>query len=57
MKCRDCTSCKKGWFSSNPNEYICIGVKEPFAINDINAECTEYEDKRDMTKKNIEVKI
>ena len=49
MKCRDCTSCKKGWFSSNPDEYVCIGVKEPFAINDINAECTEYEDKRDMT--------
>ena len=51
MKCRDCTSCKKGWFSSNPNEYVCIGVKEPFTINDINAECTEYKDTRDMTAK------
>ena len=51
MKCRDCTSCKKGWFLSNPDEYVCIGVKEPFTINDINAECTEYKDKRDMTAK------
>lgn len=49
MKCRDCTSRKKGWFSSNPNEYVCIGVKEPFTINNINAECTKYEDKCDMT--------
>ena len=49
MKCRDCTSCKKGWFSSNPNEYVCIDVKEPFTINDINAERTEYKDKRNMT--------
>ena len=49
MKCRDCTSCKKGWFLSNPDEYVCIGVKQPFVIYDINAECTEYEDKRDIT--------
>lgn len=49
MKCKDCKACKKGWFSSDPDEYVCIGVKEPFAINDINAECTEYKDKHDMT--------
>lgn len=49
MKCKDCGSCKKGWFPSKPYDYVCIGVKEPFMINDINKECTEYEDKRDMT--------
>ena len=49
MKCKDCGSCEKGWFPSRPNEYVCIGVKEPFAINDINAECTEYKDKHDIT--------
>ena len=26
-----------------PDEYVCIGVKEPFVISDYpNAECTEY---------------
>ncbi len=51
MKCRDCEACKKGWFSSSPDDYVCIGVKDPFVIYDINAECTEYEDKRNMTAK------
>ena len=49
MKCKDCSSCEKGWFPSRPYDYICIGVKYPFVIDDINKECTEYEDKRDMT--------
>ena len=49
MKCKDCKACKKGWFSSDSDEYVCIGVKEPFVINDVNTHCTEYEDKRDMT--------
>lgn len=49
MKCKDCKACKKGWFSSDPDDYVCIGVKEPFVINDINKECTEYEDKHDIT--------
>lgn len=49
MKCKDCGSCEKGWFPSRPYDYVCIGVKEPFVINDINKECTEYEDKRDIT--------
>lgn len=49
MKCKDCKACKKGWFSSDPDCYVCIGVKEPFVINDVNTHCTEYEDKRDMT--------
>lgn len=49
MKCKDCESCEKGWFSSNPDEYVCIGVPDPFVIDDVNTECTEYEDKRDMT--------
>lgn len=44
MKCKECNCCHKGWFKSRPNEYICTGVSEPFAIYDINAECTEYKD-------------
>lgn len=44
MKCKDCGSCKKGWFSSRPYDYVCIGVKEPFVIDDIYTECTQYED-------------
>lgn len=46
MKCKECNSCEKGWFASKPNEYVCIGVKHPFVISDINAECTEYPEKR-----------
>ena len=46
MKCRECDCCKKGWFKSKPNDYVCTGVREPFVINDINVECTEYPEKR-----------
>lgn len=51
MKCKDCDACVKGWFTSNPDDYVCIGVPDPFVIDDINAECTEYDDKRDTTEK------
>jgi hypothetical protein len=46
MKCVDCKCCKKGWFESKPNDYVCIGVKEPFVISNVNSECTEYSEKR-----------
>ena len=46
MKCMECSACKKGWFKSQPDEYVCIGVPEPFVISDVNAECTEYPEKR-----------
>lgn len=45
MKCKDCSSCKKGWFPSKPDEHVCIGVKVPFVISNINNECTEYSEK------------
>lgn len=41
-KCKDCDSCSKGFFKSKPNDYVCIGVKEPFVIADIDSYCTEY---------------
>jgi hypothetical protein len=46
MRCIDCDCCKKGWFKSKPEEYVCTGVKEPFLINNIYHECTEYPEKR-----------
>ena len=46
MKCRECSCCRKGWFTSRPNDYACIGVLEPFVIRDINVECTEYEERK-----------
>lgn len=52
MKCKECNSCKKGWFTSRPDEYVCIGVKTPFVIADINVECTEYPEKRN---KNVSI--
>ena len=28
MRCIDCDCCKKGWFKSKPEEYVCTGTKE-----------------------------
>lgn len=46
MKCCECSACRKGWFESQPDSYVCIGVLEPFVISDVNAECTEYSEKK-----------
>lgn len=48
MKCRDCNYCEKGWFESKPYLYVCTGVKHPFAISNIDNECTEYVYKREQ---------
>ena len=45
MKCNHCDHCRKGFFESKPEAYVCIGVPEPFVIDDINVECTEYPEK------------
>lgn len=42
MKCKDCSAAVKGFFNCYPDKHVCIGVKEPFVINDISVECTEY---------------
>lgn len=42
MKCKECPSCRKGWFEHKPKAYVCIGVKWPFVIDNIDRECTEY---------------
>jgi hypothetical protein len=36
MKCIECRCCRKGWYKSKPNSYVCIGVPEPFVISDVN---------------------
>lgn len=41
-KCKDCDYAVKDFFKCAPGEYVCIGVKEPFVIGDVNKECTEY---------------
>ena len=41
-KCKDCDYAVKDFFKCEPGKYVCIGVKEPFVIGDINKECTEY---------------
>lgn len=45
MKCKDCSACRKGFFKSKPDKYVCIGVKEPFVIENIDSYCTEYPEK------------
>ena len=45
MKCKDCNACHKGYFQSKPEDYVCIGVYEPFVIDNIDNECTEYPEK------------
>lgn len=52
MKCKDCGCCYYGWFPDKPNEYVCIGVKEPFIIKNVNGECTEYPEKNEVNKMN-----
>ena len=52
MKCKDCSCCTKGYFETQPNNYVCIGVKHPFVIKDINSECTQYLEKN-INKTNI----
>jgi hypothetical protein len=42
MKCKDCEAAVKDFFKCAPDKYVCIGVKEPFVIEDIDVECTEY---------------
>lgn len=46
MKCRDCDYCRLGYFESKPYSYVCIGVKEPFVVYDVDKECTEYPERR-----------
>ena len=46
MKCRDCDHCRLGYFKSKPYDYVCIGVKEPFVIYNIDEECSEYPERR-----------
>ena len=61
MKCRECNFCQEviisRWSSDyecwiKENIYKCFGVKEPFVINNIDVECTEYPEKRN---KNVSV--
>ena len=42
MKCKDCDYKMKGFFACAPDKYVCIGVKEPFVIGNIDSECTQY---------------
>lgn len=56
MKCKVCIHAKKGYFQNLPDEYVCIGVPEPFIIKDIESECTEYEEYKDEKIEVITVK-
>ncbi len=47
MKCKDCPCNVKGFFQCEPDAYTCIGVKEPFIIENIDVECTEYPEMRE----------
>lgn len=50
MKCKDCHACK-GKVVGDKMRYFCNGVKDPFVITDINHECTEYPERRDIVSK------
>lgn len=47
MRCKDCPCNIKGFFKCKPYAYVCTGVKEPFVIEDLNVECTEYPEMRE----------
>lgn len=50
MKCKNCDSCKKGYFKSKPEKCVCIAAKTPFVIKDINHECTEYPERKNSNE-------
>lgn len=48
MKCSECTACRYVTYNNHTHngEWKCYGVKEPFTIEDIEQECTEYPEMR-----------
>lgn len=42
LKCKNCLACEKGFFKSLPDKYVCIGVPEPFIIDDVDSYCNKY---------------
>ena len=46
MKCKECDYNIKGFFKCEPDAHVCIGVPEPFIIENVDVECTEYSNKR-----------
>ena len=46
MKCKECDACIK-----QENEYVCTGIKEPFVIDNIEMECSEYSQPKVMKHK------
>lgn len=64
MKCRNCKCCHEvvlSRWSNVDNAWVteavhkCYGVKEPFIINDIDVECTEYPEYREKTVEDISI--
>ena len=56
MKCIDCTCCHSEVYKRYRTEtgyddvgvFKCYGVQEPFEIEDLNAECPAYPERRDL---------
>ena len=56
MKCKDCSCCHSVVYKRyhedlgfrNVGVFECYGVKHPFEIEDINAECPAYPERRDI---------
>lgn len=52
MKRKECNCCKKGYFESKLDSYVCVGVLEPFVIKNINVEYIKYKERRLKKVKN-----
>ena len=46
LKCKHCLACEKGFFKSLPDKYVCIGVPEPFIVDNIDSYCSKYSDEK-----------
>lgn len=64
MKCKECNCCHEEaltrWSSVDRNyvtKYVhkCYGVKEPFIIENINVECTEYPEYRNKVVEDVSI--
>lgn len=46
LRCVNCNACVDKWLSKDDNKPVCIGVPEPFYIDDINQKCVAYPGKK-----------
>ena len=42
-KCKNCSALVKGFIKEHPNDYACIGMAEPFIVDNLNKSCPMFQ--------------